>query len=311
MARRTNNEDPLSGLVPVMPLRSTVVYPLGVIGVQIGIASTLEMLSANGNDGLIVAAVVSPGEPDEPIDSSVLNGKIAVAARVSDRLNLPGGTVQATVQGLRRVRLRRVQEHDGWFRARVEPAAEIPAPEEDARSLIARTLNALEVLAAEVERIPSEVPRILRMNLADPGRFADLVAALSNFSVQRKDEVLQQLDIRERLGLVTAEVEHQLGRLRQIAEEKALQADRRGAEGTTSRSSRRRAAARRSARPIPCIVGPPDVGKRSLVAAIARGLGRPLARVELGGRGEAQLVGTRRTRAGAQPGKIISALRDV
>jgi ATP-dependent Lon protease len=44
---------------------------------------------------------------------------------------------------------------------------------------------------------------------------------------------------------------------------------------------------------------------------MARGLGRPLARIELGGRGEAQLVGTRRTRAGAQPGKIIGALRDV
>src|SRR5690606_20378564 len=63
--------------------------------------------------------------------------------------------------------------------------------------------------------------------------------------------------------------------------------------------------------PIPCIVGPPEVGKRSLVAALARGLGRPLARLELGGRGEAQLVGTRRTRAGAQPGKITASLRDV
>jgi hypothetical protein len=61
--------------------------------------------------------------------------------------------------------------------------------------------------------------------------------------------------------------------------------------------------------PIPCIVGPPDVGKASLVAAVARGLGRPLARIELGGRGEAQLIGTRRTRAGAQPGKIVGAAR--
>jgi ATP-dependent Lon protease len=63
--------------------------------------------------------------------------------------------------------------------------------------------------------------------------------------------------------------------------------------------------------PIPCIVGPPDTGKTSLVHALARGLGRPVAKLELGNRGESQLVGTRRTRTGAQPGKIAEALRDV
>jgi ATP-dependent Lon protease len=63
--------------------------------------------------------------------------------------------------------------------------------------------------------------------------------------------------------------------------------------------------------PIPCIVGPPDVGKSSLVAALAAGLGRPLTRLELGGRGEAHLVGTRRTRAGAVSGRIAGVLRDV
>jgi ATP-dependent Lon protease len=62
--------------------------------------------------------------------------------------------------------------------------------------------------------------------------------------------------------------------------------------------------------PIPCLVGPPGVGKRTLAAAIARGLGRPFVRLELGGRGEAQLVGARRTRPGAQLGKIVAALRD-
>ena len=63
--------------------------------------------------------------------------------------------------------------------------------------------------------------------------------------------------------------------------------------------------------PILCIVGPPEVGKSALVAALARGLGRPVARLELGGRGETQIMGTRRTRSGAQPGKIAASLRAV
>nr|MDQ3388957.1 AAA family ATPase [Gemmatimonadota bacterium] len=61
---------------------------------------------------------------------------------------------------------------------------------------------------------------------------------------------------------------------------------------------------------IPCIVGPPQVGKRSLAEAIARGLDRPLVRVEMGGRGEASLVGLRRGRSGAQIGKLADAIRE-
>jgi ATP-dependent Lon protease len=61
---------------------------------------------------------------------------------------------------------------------------------------------------------------------------------------------------------------------------------------------------------IPCIVGPPDVGKSSLVATVAEGVGRPLVRLRLGGRDEAALAGARRARNGAHPGKVIAAFQD-
>jgi ATP-dependent Lon protease len=414
--------------LPVVPLRSTTVYPLGVIGVQIGIPTTLELLAQHPEAGLIVAVAVSDGGPDEPVDPRQLE-KIAVRARVSDRLNMPGGTVQLTLQGVERVALSDIREHDGYYVGKVAPIESPAVDEAVVQELIARVLNALEILSSEVERVPREVPRILRMNLADPGRFTDLVATLANFSVQDKDAIVQRVDVEERLSYALCQLENQLSRVRQIAsdeeqshtmdpppdeepqtaaeratelrqrikmmqsqlgdvdplEREVIDAMRRievadmpartaaaarteverlrsvggvGLEASEIRSyvdwlihlPWRSTATRGPAQidlgtvetamndallgldeqkerlldhlavaklrgdfrgPIPCIVGPPDVGKASLVAALARGLGRPLARVELGGRGEAQLIGTRRTRAGAQPGKIVGALRDV
>ena len=413
--------------LPLLPLRSTAVYPLGVIGVQIGIPSTLEMLSAHPEPNLIVGMVVAPGAPDDPVDPKSLE-KIGVRARVSDRLNLPGGTVQATVQGIERIRLFDVIESAGYFTARVAPVEEQQPDDEAGQDLIARILTVLDTLSSEVDRVPREVPRILRMNLADPGRFADLVATLTNYSVAHKDHMLQLLDVQERLAFAHSELDRQLDRVRRIAEEqrvaqqteeestaepstpaehadalrrriKLLQSElgevdpvergvidfmrrieaadlpaRVAAEARTEVERLRtmqsgpdateirsyvdwlvhlpwRATAAPAAEdidlasvqqeldgqllgldepkerlldllavarlrgdlhgPIPCIVGPPYVGKSSLVAALARGLGRPLARMELGGRGEAQIVGARRARAGTHPGKILSALRDV
>jgi ATP-dependent Lon protease len=429
MNTRRSKKNPAEEILPIIPLRSTAVYPLGVIGVQIGIPTTLELLAAHPEANLTAAVAVASGGPDEPVDPRNLQ-KVAIRARVSDRLNMPGGTVQITLQGIERIRIVEVREQNGYFVGRIEPAQEILPDEATAQELIARILHALEILAAEVERVPREVPRILRMNLADPGRFADLVATLSNFSLQDKDEIVQRLDIGERLRYALDELDHQLARVRQISddhetagatqepqpEKEPQSATERAAElrqrikmlqsqlgdvdplerevidtmrriEVTDMPARVAAAARTEVErlrsvggigpeageirsyvdwivhmpwrtsattgpgtidldavkhamddallgldeqkdrildhlavarlrgdfrgPIPCIVGPPDVGKASLVAALAEGLGRPLSRVELGGRGEAQLVGTRRTRSGAQPGKIAGVLRDV
>lgn len=409
--------------LPIMPLRSTIVFPTGVISVQVGIPQTLEMLASHpAEESLLVALVVAPGGPDEPIDPAALQ-KTAVLARVSDRLNLPGGSIQATVQGLSRIRIVAARPSDSHLTAMVRAVRETGLTAKTNPDLIARILVALETLAVEVERISKEIPRLLRMNIGNASRFADLVATLANFSVASKDEVLQQLSIPARLRYVLGELEQQSQRARQLekpaAPAKQAQATSPARRATDLRhqikvlqtelgeidpvereavellrqieASRLPAQVATAARleverlrlaspssseasdirsyvdwllhmpwqkyatrgpksidlarvqaaldeehldleapkerlldylavaklrgdmrgPIPCLVGPPGVGKTTLVEALARGLGRPLARLELGGRGEAQLVGTRRTRAGAVPGKITENLRDV
>ncbi len=409
--------------IPILPLRSTVIYPSAALSVQIGMEPSIAMMAAHPEEGLEVVAAVDFGAADDPVDPKKLR-KIGVVARVTDRLHLPGGALQATVQGLRRVRITRVEAVKGYWTAVVEEVAEEPAADDVAEDRMARIIAALDTLAAEVERISSEVPAVLRMNVSKPGRFADLVAALANFTVRYKDDVLQRLDITARLDFVLARLEEELAHLRQVtaeaeegeqgphpeprreraadlrrrikrlqvelgrvdpAEREAIHLLRRidaadvpphvaarlrqeverlrgsdpagleadeirtyvdwllvmpwsrkateGADAIDLDAVRRMlderllgleepkerllddlAVARLRGDlegPIPCIVGPPDVGKTALAEAVAAGLGRPVARVDLGGRGEAELIGTRRTHRDAAPGKIAQALRDV
>ena len=218
MAKVQRKEDLLKSelprTMPLMALRSTIVYPLGTIAVQMGAPENLALLRAHEEPGLIVALVIASGDHDEPLDARKFIGRVGVAARVHERINLPGDTVQITLQGLRRIVIEDIEQAEPYTIAAVSGAKETPPEATELDDLIARIVSSAETLAELIDRIPDEVPAILKMNISDPGRFADLAATNMNFRISDKDEVLQRLEIGQRLRFILGRLEREVARAR-------------------------------------------------------------------------------------------------
>lgn len=166
-----------------MPVKSTVLFPTGATGLQVGFAPNVEVLTAHTDRNLAVALVHSMDD-DMPIEAASLE-KVGVLSRVLNRLNLPGGTIQTTIQGLIRVHIEDVLLEGSHYTAFVRLVEETAVSDAEAEPLIERILTTLGGIGANVERL-ADVPRILRSNMGDPSRFADLVATLAHFDVRDK-----------------------------------------------------------------------------------------------------------------------------
>jgi ATP-dependent Lon protease len=107
--------------MPVLPLMSTLVFPLGVTSIQIRVEQSKALLRDYADPDTLIALVYSPATREEEIKPEDLS-RVGLAARVIRILNMPGGNLQVTLEGLRRVGIRTRSSRCSWRFYSVSPS---------------------------------------------------------------------------------------------------------------------------------------------------------------------------------------------
>ncbi|HVZ49925.1 MAG TPA: endopeptidase La [Gemmatimonadaceae bacterium] len=201
--------------LPLLALRSTIVLPHGRIGVQVGAAENVAVLRAIDAGGAVLVAV---GGGAGPAEADRLMGRVGVVARVRDRTSAGADTLQVTLEGVARARIRGVRRDGAYPVAAVEPVEEVvPAPA-SVSDAIARIVRAAGALAEADERFPAETAGLVGRHAGDPSRAADLAAARAPLRVSERDEFVQCLDVGERLERLATRLERDVARAQVLAE---------------------------------------------------------------------------------------------
>jgi ATP-dependent Lon protease len=198
--------------LPLLALRSTIVFPHGRIAVQVSSADNLALLLAHPDEGAHVICVLENEDAERGL--SALEGRLGVLARLTDRRPIIGGIAQVTLQGIARVELSGVirDEVTAYPTARATERSEPVVDREVARALMQRIALASDARAELDSAFPAELPALLRREADSPTRFADLAAARGALRAAEKDAVIQRLDPLTRLEFLTERWEREVAR---------------------------------------------------------------------------------------------------
>ncbi|MCB1398405.1 MAG: LON peptidase substrate-binding domain-containing protein, partial [Rhodobacteraceae bacterium] len=184
----------------VLPLRDMVVFPHMIVPLFVGRDKSVRALETVMRDDKQILLVTQIDHADEDPTPEGLY-RMGVLANVLQLLKLPDGTVKVLVEGKSRVQITEFVDNDQHFEAEAETIDEIEGEAAAVEALTRAVLDDFERYAKIKRNIPEEA--LAAVSDADePGRLADLAAGHLGVEVPRKQELLETLDIGERLEKV-------------------------------------------------------------------------------------------------------------
>lgn len=207
--RGLSQDTHLPEVMPVIPLLSGVVFPLGTETVQIRIERNRRLIQEVPPDEPILLTYLKDSDGDVSPDNML---GIGVVGRLVSKLNLPGDVLQVVFQGIRRVRYVHMVEVDPFYRAEVSGINENPGNIGAVSRLLVDALNAFSKLMEINRYYQEEELNVLKMNTEDPGIFSDLICLYLNLSYDERKLVINTPDHPKRLALAVRYIEETIQR---------------------------------------------------------------------------------------------------
>src|SRR5256712_248672 len=199
--------------LPIIPLVSSVLFPGGVLSLQVGIDRNVRLLKGLPDEqNLIAAFCQKSGDKENPRPEDL--SQIGVLAGIVQRLPLSSDRYQIFLQGRHRVELVQMLQNEPYFSGQLREIAPKPIPKTlKIDNLMNKALSLFEKLVESDSKYSNELLNILKMNMDEgPDTFADLLSSFVNFPLEEKQLLLETVNPIERLELLVDWIQRDLGK---------------------------------------------------------------------------------------------------
>jgi ATP-dependent Lon protease len=191
--------------LPILPENEVVIYPSLIVPLRTAEAKALKLIDeAAAGDKLVGFFAQRP-------DSSEATNfySIGVAALIARMFKLPDGSVHIFFQGLSRIGLKEITQVEPYLKARVEVIEDKVERTAELEALVRNLTGLFQKVVELAPNLPSEL-NIAVLNIPDPGSLADFVAAHINLKLEERQQILEAVDVAERIRKLTTFVNREI-----------------------------------------------------------------------------------------------------
>jgi len=181
----------------LVPLRDMVIFPNMVVPFFVGRKKSIRAVQeAMGKGKLLFLATQKQNNEEEPGEEDIY--PIGTVARILQMLKLPDGTIRLLVEGNERANIVRYLESQAYFKVQVRTIEESPNIAADVSALTRTVINEFNRYNALYKKIPKEILAGIE-KVASPHKLVNMISSNIPIKVEKKIELLSQVDIRQRL----------------------------------------------------------------------------------------------------------------
>jgi ATP-dependent Lon protease len=189
-------------VLPVVALRDTVIFPEMIVPLQVGRERSVRALDRAVKTGQPVALITQRDADTEEVSAIEELYSVGTLAKIAQVIRLQDGTIRAIIQGQRRIRVLDLVQVEPHIEARVQVIEPSTAKTVEIEALMASVHAQVEQYIGAGAPVPSEVAVAAR-NITDGGLLADMAAYSPEMTTELRQQLLETLDIAERLRLVS------------------------------------------------------------------------------------------------------------
>lgn len=190
-------EDHFSDVLPVMPLKNTVLFPGVIIPITVGREKSMRAVSASHDaDKYILVLTQVNSQTEEP--GSIDLYQTGTVAKVVKLLKMPDGSQTVILQGRKRCLVTEWVSDEPFLKARISKREHIPSTNKiEYEAMIQSVMEKSKRIVELMPQIPNEA-QVLLKNINDDRFLLHFISSNLNLPIQKKQELLEMDELHKK-----------------------------------------------------------------------------------------------------------------
>ncbi|MBX7146470.1 MAG: endopeptidase La [Alphaproteobacteria bacterium] len=196
-------------LFPVLPLRDIVMFPHMIVPLFVGREKSVRALEDMMREDKQILLVTQKSASQEDPGKDDLY-RIGTIGTVLQLLRLPDGTVKVLVEGKQRAKISHFADNESFFQAYADVLQETSGDPLEVEALLRSVVSQFEQYMKLNKKVPPEV--LVSINqIEEASKLADTIASHLGLKISDKQELLEIININDRLERVNNLMESEIG----------------------------------------------------------------------------------------------------